>query len=252
VRGIVIAVALAACGRLDFGDVGKSDASAGDAHVANDASQAVVIVSDDFERELGSGWGSADVGGAWNIYNPENSKVGVDAGHGAIGLSTTTAYVDCHVMSATALDTETSVNVGIDSVPAIGAVTATVSARWVADGTDYRLHLDVLAGGSADIFVERGSAGDYVDLADGIAPVTVGANRNVALSLVATGASPTTLCGKLWLAGSAEPSACTVTVQDGTPALQVPGISYLVAYDSGDPPPSVWFATFRFLRVGSE
>jgi hypothetical protein len=46
--------------------------------------------------------------------------------------------------------------------------------------------------------------------------------------------------------------ACTVTAQDSTPALQVPGISHLVAYDANDVPPTVSFGAFRYLRVGSE
>lgn len=74
----------------------------------------------------------------------------------------------------------------------------------------------------------------------------------MALSLVATGSMPTTLCGKLWLAAAAEPSACTVSVQDSTPELQGPGLSYLIGYDGGDTPPTISFATFRFLRVGPE
>jgi hypothetical protein len=72
------------------------------------------------------------------------------------------------------------------------------------------------------------------------------------MSLVATGASPTTSCGKLWLAGSVEPTGCTITTQDSTAALQVPGISYVVADDTNGEASTASIGAFRYLRVGLE
>jgi hypothetical protein len=255
---VVVAVALAACGRIDFGasttiDARElGDARTADASTPGDADQVVVIVSDDFGRSIASDWGSADVGGAWSVFNPDGSTVSVDAGHGEIAMTSATGYADCHVASAIALDTETRVVAAFDRLPTTGSYTATVSARWSANGTDYRLHLDVLAGGSAATYIDEAAGGTYVDIQDGTVPFTVTASSGVAMSLVATGASPTVLCGKVWPANAAEPSACTVSVQDSTPALQVPGISYLDTYDTDDTPPTFSFSTFRFLRVGAE
>ncbi len=251
---IVSAVVLVACGRIDFGRVG--DANIGDTNNSDaaigDAEDDVVLVSDDFGRSIASGWGSADVGGAWLVFNPESSGVSVGAGHGDIAMSTTTAYADCHVVSTTALDTETSAIVSFDHVPTSGSYTVTISARWVANGTDYRIHLDVLANGSLDVYIDRATGSGYSDIEDGTSAIIVTAGAGLALSLRATGASPTTLCGKLWLAGSAAPSACTVSTQDSTPQLQVPGISYIDTYDTNDMPPTVSVATFRYLRVGPQ
>jgi large repetitive protein len=251
----VIAIALVACGRIDFGATGSGDASSGDASSgdgpAADANDAVVIVSDDFGRSMAGGWGSADVGGLWLDYNPDNSTIGVGSGRGSVGLTSTTGYADLHVPSTTALDTETRVVVSFDQIPTTGSYTATLSARWVANGTDYRLHADVLAGGALDVYIDRGS-GSYVEIAAGNTNLVASADVGVAMSFVATGASPTTFCGKVWLANSSEPTACTVSGQDSTPELQVPGISYVDTYDTDDTPPTVSFATFRFLRVGPE
>jgi len=248
VRWRICAVAFAACGRIDFQSA--RDARIADASAA-DAFPAVVIVSDDFDRSVGSGWGSADIGGVWFVFNPDASAVSVAPGKGSVAIAGTSGYADFHVTSTTALDTETSAIVSFDRLPATASYTATLSARWVADGTDYRFHVDVLAGGALDVFLESGSGSGYVTLQTGSTTTTLAAGDGLALALDAIGASPTMLCGKLWLAGSPEPSACTVTVQDSAPALQVPGISYLVTYDSGDPPPTVSFATFRYLRIGS-
>jgi hypothetical protein len=110
----------------------------------------------------------------------------------------------------------------------------------------------MLAGGSLDVYIDRATGSGYTDIADGTSPIIANAFTGLALSLRATGATPTTLCGKLWLAGSAEPSTCTVSTQDSTPQLQMPGLSYLDTYDTNDTPPTISFATFRYLRVGPQ
>ena len=254
-RHAAVIVAVAACGRIDFGGAASIDAQTiADAAVAgDDAATDVVLVSDDFGRSVGSAWGNADIGGAWDVFIRNSSAtVSVGSGHGNATLTTAVGYADFHVVSATALDTETRAIVSFDQLPTTGFYTAAVSARWVADGIDYRLHVDVSAGGALDVLVESGSAAGYATIQTAMTPIVATAGAGLAMSLVALGATPTTLCGKLWLSDTSEPSACTITAQDSTAALQVPGISYLIAYDTNGAPPTVSFATFRYLRVGSE
>jgi hypothetical protein len=81
---------------------------------------------------------------------------------------------------------------------------------------------------------------------------SVAPNTDFTLSLIATGLSPTTLCGRVWLSNSTEPTACTVTKLDSTPALQVPGIAYVYVGDIDSTKPTVSFSTFRFLRIGAQ
>jgi hypothetical protein len=92
----------------------------------------------------------------------------VGDGRGNVALASTSGYADFHVVSTTALDTDTRAAVSFDRLPATGSYTATVSARWVADGTDYRLHVDVLAGGALDLLIEAsgGSGYNHADRAD--------------------------------------------------------------------------------------
>ena len=246
---------VAACGRIGFGNVGPNDGPSdvvrGDGREdAIDAGISVVLVSDDFERTVANGWGSADIGGPWEIFNPDTSAVDVSDGRGHVALSGASGYADFNVKGTAARDTDTSATVSFDTVPATASYTATVSARWVMDGTDYRLHVDVLSGGALDVLLEAGGSDGYTTLATATTSIVVTANTTLGLSLYATGASPTALCGKLWLATAAEPSACTVSVTDSTQDLQVPGTSYLVTYDSGAAAPTVSFGAFRFLRVG--
>ena len=254
-RVIGLAVALGACGRIGFGaTTSTTDASApGDGDGGQpDAAIAVVLVSDDFARTVGASWGDADIGGTWTLFNPDSSTVTVGADHGRMTLSTTTAYVDTHVAGTTALDSETRVTLQLDRVPATGSYTVTISARWVTTGTDYRLHVDVLAGGVVSVFIDRGVAGSYSTVAMGTFAGSIAPDTDYTMSLVATGASPTALCGRLWRTSTAEPTDCSVTATDATPELQVPGISYVDAYDSGGTPPVLSFNTFRYLRIGPE
>jgi hypothetical protein len=256
--GTALAVTLAACGRIGFqsgsdgSGVGCGDGPGGGGSdgAPADAPISIVIASDDFARTVANGWGNADVGGAWSVFNPNNCTVSVGSGHGIVAMSTTTAHFDSHVYNATALDAETSAIVSFDRVPTTASYSTDVNLRWVANGTDYRLHLAVQAGGSADVYILRGSGGVLVQLGSATPIAAVTPNVGVALSLRATGASPTTLCGKAWPASSAEPSACMVSASDSAAYLQVPGLSYLDVDDVGDTPPTVSFSTFRYLQVG--
>jgi hypothetical protein len=248
-----LAFPLSACGRLGFSDLGLGDGDArvGDASGA-DAFAAVLLGSDDFGRTLASGWGTADLGGTWSVYNPNNAALSVGSGHGKVAFSTTLADADFHLVTATALDGETRAIVSFDRVPTTGSYSGIVSIRWVTNGNDYRFHVDVLVGGSVQPFLEVGNASGYTNIATGTSTITVTANAGVELSVTATGASPTTLCGKVWLAGSAEPSACTASVQDSTPNLQLPGLSFLITQVNGTAAPTVSFSTFRYLRIGPQ
>jgi hypothetical protein len=248
---VTLAAALGACGRIGFSNL-STDAGSGDATSSDAAFTPVLLGSDDFGRTLASGWGNADLGGVWYVFNPQNNALSVGSGHGNVAMAATIAYPDFHVVTATALDAQTRAIVSFDRVPTTGSYAAMVSVRWVASGTDYRLHVDVLPGGSIDVFIERGNGTGETTLANGTSAITVTPGTGVELSLVATGVSPTTLCGKLWLEGSAEPSACTVSVQDSTAALQVPGLSYLTTNVSGSAAPTLSFSTFRYLRIGPQ
>jgi hypothetical protein len=250
VRGLGAAIAvMLGCGRIGFDGANNAVAVDAPRDAPADAGIAVPIASDDFARAIASGWGNADLGGAWNIYNPDSSAVSVASGHGIVSLATTSAYADFHVPSADALDSETRAVVTFDTVPTSGSYTAAISVRWVTISTDYRLHLDVFAGGSASAYIEHGSAGGYAPLTSPIS-TSVAPAAGLTLALRATGASPTRLCGKLWADGGAEPTTCTVSVSDSTTELQVPGSSYLITYNTNATAPTVAFAAFRFLRVG--
>jgi hypothetical protein len=247
--GTPLAVALLGCGRIGFpnaGDAVTSDVGAADAPIS------VVLASDDFARTLSGTWGTADVGGSWLIYNPDAATVGVAGDHAFATMNTATTYADFQVPSATAIDSEVSAIVSFGSVPATGSQYAFIMLRWVATSTAYLFVAELDAAGTMQAVIRRNTPAGPVTISTATNVLTnVAANDRIALALRATRTSPTTLCARMWRDGTAEPSACTTTVQDATPALQARGISYLGAQNVGSATPATLsFATFRFLRVG--
>jgi hypothetical protein len=128
--------ALAACGRIGFDQAASSAGDAiavGDGSNANvsDAAISVTLVSDDFGRTVGSRWGNADVGGAWSFYTSTTCTASVNGGYGTITMTGSGSYVDLHVNSTTAIDTETRVTARVDQLPASGYYQVGVRERYV-------------------------------------------------------------------------------------------------------------------------
>jgi hypothetical protein len=237
-------VAASGCGRIGFGAIADDAWSGGD----------VVLVSDDFGRALANDWGNADIGGAWQIYNPNGANVGVAGDHAFAALAAPNMYANFHVDSVTALDSEVRVVALFDQRPTSGFCDVLATIRWVASGTAYRLVAGLDPSGNVELRIQRGLSGTDTDLTSPIvALVGVAAGDRIALSLRSDEASPTHLCGRSWRDGSPEPASCTVMADDSSALLQVPGISYLEVNDgSSGTPTTVSFETFRFLRVGPE
>jgi hypothetical protein len=250
-----LATALGACGRIGFAPATSSAGDAADVRDGSNVSDAaisVALVSDDFGRSVGSGWGNADIGGAWFFYTVDNCTADVGGGYGNMTLSGTTAYADLHVSGTTARDTETRVTARFDQLPATGSYAIGVKGRWVRSVSSYWVQADVLASGAVNVSILSQATSTINTLATGTFGSSIGPNTDLTLSIIASGASPTTLCGRVWLASSPEPTACTVMAMDSTPQYQVPGISYLFANENDSTTPTVSFSTFRFTRIGPQ
>jgi hypothetical protein len=258
---IGLVTALGACGRIGFDQTASSvgdavavgdGSSANDGSTASDAAISVTLVSDDFGRTVGSGWGNADVGGAWVFFTSTGCTANVSSGYAIMTMTAGGSYEDMHVPSTTALDTETRVTARVNQLPASGSYTVGVMGRDVLNTSNYALEAAVLAGGAVHVRLIGNSTSGVTTLASAMLGSSVAPNTDFTLSLIATGASPTMLCGRVWLSSSTEPTACTVNTTDSTPTYQVPGISYVYTSDSDSTAPTVSYSTFRFLRIGPQ
>lgn len=218
--------------------------------VRNDAGQAAIIArplspraagdtgvlaTDAFARTLSSGFGSADVGGAWTVAGAAG-KYSVAAGAGVLGMPTagTTSAVALAAVSSS--DTDLRVSVATDKLATgngtyVGLVGRSVSAtlnynatvRIRGDGAVV-LSLAALEGSSTAVALKTGIV---------LPGLVVAAGDVLRTRLQVTGTSPTTVRLKVWPKAAAEPAAWQLSAIDGYLGLQRPGSIALNGYLSG-------------------
>jgi hypothetical protein len=255
---ILVATA-SGCGRIGFGALGDAGGIGDDSDgigdgTGADAAISVVLVSDDFMRTVANDLGNADVGGTWQIFNPNGATVGVTVDHAFFTMPSANMYADCHVAGTTALDSETRVVASFDRLPPSDGYYLYPAIRVVGAGSGYQLVAALQSNGDVLLKFNRDVSNTNTDLTSYVTTLTgITANDRFALSLRGLGASPTTLCGRIWRDGSPEPDVCTITAQDSAPILQAPGLSYLSVQDGvSGAATTASFTAFRFLRVGPE
>ncbi|WP_395245667.1 LamG-like jellyroll fold domain-containing protein [Agromyces sp. MMS24-K17] len=187
----------------------------------------VVIASDDFNRSVATGWGTATTGGAWQSTVNANYSVSNGRGvflHGATG-STRRALLG----GVSVTDSVTEVAVTVDKDVAVGQVVAGVVGRQV--GSDfYQGRIRLQPGGSVGLQLARGSSTILSNTT--IAGLTFAAGDTLMIKVSVTGTSPTTISGKVWKAGTTEPATWQATTTDATAALQAPGSIGVESYIS--------------------
>lgn len=203
------------------------------------------IARDDFERDVASGWGTAPAGGAWTT----SAGALVTGGRGAV-LVPRASTRNLDLAGVNARDTDLRFTVGTDRPLAGSGLYLTVAGRRMADGSQYRAPLRVLATGKVGVRLARSSAtGTETALITEVQPagLTLAAGDRLAVRLQVTGASPTTLRVKVWVAGQPEPAAWTATTTDATSGLQGAGSLRLVTYISSSSPEAAVNVTFDDL-----
>ncbi|MGH1525255.1 PKD domain-containing protein [Leifsonia sp. L25] len=199
------------------------------------------IASDSFQRTSTSGWGSADLGGAWTGAGSATAYT-VTPGIGQIvGAAGSTKTELLSSLSATSTDTtvqfttdRTSTGGGI-FVSAIGRVVGTseYSARvWFQ--TNNTTQLQLLQGSTALQLVN-------------ISGLTYAPGTQYQVRVQVFGTSPTTVRARVWKVGTTEPTTWQASVTDSTAALQAAGAVGLRAYLSGtatDVPLTTKFSNF--------
>ncbi|KRB37164.1 PKD domain-containing protein [Microbacterium sp. Root180] len=188
-----------------------------------------VVASDDFARTVGSGWGSATVGGAWTSL----SSMSVAAGVGRISL--VAGQTRAPALGATSADDlSASLVFSADKVANGGGLHFSYVVHKSAAG-EYRLKVRTLATGAVQVSVTKLVGTTETTFAsqnlNGYT-YTAGAKLRVRLETEGAGAS-TTLRGKVWADGTAEPAAWTVTGSDSVASLQGAGQIGVIAYATG-------------------
>ncbi|WP_374311544.1 PKD domain-containing protein [Microbacterium sp.] len=188
-----------------------------------------IVVNDDFTRTVGSGWGTANVGGAWTSL----TSMSVAGGVGRISL--VAGQTRAPALAATAADDlSASLVFSADKVANGGGLHFSYVVHKSAAG-EYRLKVRTLATGAVQASLTKVVGTTETTFATQTLTgytYTAGAKLRVRLETEGAGAS-TTLRGKVWADGTTEPAGWTVTGSDSVASLQGAGQVGVVAYATG-------------------
>jgi PKD repeat protein len=190
------------------------------------------LAADAFGREVASGWGSADTGGAW-VLSASGSTLNVTGGAGQMSVPAgRTATARLAAVSSTA--TDYAFSVGTDTALTGGGVYLSPVVRSVSPAADYRVKLRIMATGQVTGAIDKVDAGTESALTTTVTVpgVTYTTGARLLVRVQATGTSPSTIRYRVWLQGTSEPATWTQTITDSTASLQAAGGVGVVTYTS--------------------
>jgi PKD repeat protein len=193
--------------------------------------QPTVFAQDAFGRTVTNAWGTADLGGTWALLGT-TSNFAVNGGAGRATVPTPGQSRAATLTAVSATDVNASVDVSLDKAPTGGGTYIGIAARKVGT-TEYRLRV-YLQPTASRLQVLRVVGGVETQIASSpILGFISSPGQVLHMRFVVTGSGTTTLSGKVWVDGAAEPATSQVQVTDSTAALQAPGAVGVHAYISG-------------------
>ncbi|WP_207345149.1 PKD domain-containing protein [Arthrobacter sp. E3] len=202
-----------------------------------------ILATDSFSRSVASGFGSAEIGGAWSVTGATNSY-SVNGGAAAItGLAKKNNYAYLNAVSSSDTDVQATVGVNRPTVSSVYAGligrrvgTSSYGARVVASSTGYvQLHLQL----NTDTLLKTVT----------VPGLSLVSGDKLQLRLQVTGSSPTTISAKVWKTGTVEPATWQLNSTDSTAALQAPGAIGIYTYLSTSGAPNPATVTFDNLQA---
>ena len=187
-----------------------------------------IFGTDTFTRTSASGWGTADLGGAWGLSGSATLfTVQGDVGRVSVAPGSTPRAR----LPIAARDVDVSASVALDHLSDVGIARSFLAARTVGTTSDYYLNVRYAVTGGVSLQLQRRIAGVETTLASAtLTGTTYVPGQKLNLRLQAQGATPTTLRAKAWIAGQPEPATWQVTATDSAPELQVAGGIGIGAY----------------------
>lgn len=191
-----------------------------------------LVGQDTYSRTVSSGWGAADLGGAWTIP-AGTTQFSTSNGGGRMILNRGDGF-EARLDSLRMTTSDVRVATSFDSLPDdVGLYNAVIGRSLGATG-DYRLKTRVMADGSVTAWLVRRSGAVETVLSSSAEPglkITVG--KAMLARIRVTGTAPTTIDAKVWSGGTAEPASWALSAKDATTNLQNAGSPGLYAYSHG-------------------
>ncbi|HEY3834026.1 MAG TPA: PKD domain-containing protein [Acidimicrobiia bacterium] len=199
-------------------------------------SASTVVAQDFFGRSVSSGWGSADMGGAYAAATGASTgAAAVGFGSGVINLTVAPSGRGFYLPSVSVLNSDSVIDVSTNPAPAGGTYgqVAYITARRVNANTEYRVRLRFLPNDSVHLSFVK-TVGNTTEVVIGkeitVAGLTDAASAAFRLRFDVTGTNPTTLKAKVWTTRATEPANWQLTATDSQAALQTAGNPGLRAF----------------------
>jgi hypothetical protein len=214
--------------------------------------QATTVAADGFGRSVVNGWGTAPVGGAWSLAGAA-SDFDVNGAQATIALPAAGTSRGALLPAVSARDVDTTVSIRSAKIATGSGQYVYAVHRHQPAGAEYRTVTKLLPSGAVQVYASRlaGTAETTI----GSAVTVTGLTRTPATTLLVraqvTGANPTTIRITAWPAGSAEPTAWTLTTSDATASLQTAGNVGLRAYTAATTTNAPILITLDDYRVRS-
>lgn len=190
------------------------------------------LAQDGFGRTVASGWGTADIGGAWSANNATATSVVDGAGQVSIAAGGT-VITRLGNTGASSLDYQATFSIDKLPVGGSGIYLTHILRRTGAPG-EYRAKLRILPTGVGYLSLNKlvGSVETSLQ-GETRVPGVFTPNTTWTLRGQAAGLSPTTVQAKAWPSASAEPATWLRSVTDSEAGLQATGGVGLSTYLSG-------------------
>jgi PKD repeat protein len=208
------------------------------------------VASDTFGRTVGSGWGSADVGGAWTPTGPVN-RWSVAGGKGQYAMPSAGVGAWNRLGSVSAADVSGTLDFAVDKPITGGGLYFSTSAR-VQGTSEYRFNTRFLADGTVRLYLTRVVSGAETQLGSAVdVPLAYASGQVMRMRWEVSGSSPATLTAKVWKVGQAEPGTPQISRTDTTAALAGSGGMGIYTYLSSSFAGAPVTATYDDLLVSS-
>lgn len=187
------------------------------------------FATDDFERSVAGGWGTAPLGGGWTISGAASS-FSVTGGEGLMALPTAGSNRKAQLQGVSVGDVEIKGTLALEEISDGGGTFVSLTGRTGGFSSEYRAKVWVKSTGAVQLQLVSLQSGETTLAAANIAGLTVGAGEELAVRMQLTGSAPTTIRAKVWKVGSAEPAAWQLTATNSTAELQDDGgVGYAVS-----------------------
>lgn len=210
------------------------------------ATSGSTVAKDGFERTLASGWGSAEVGGAWTAAGTASFYT-VSSGTARMSVPAGSTRTET-LGSVSSSRTDTTVTFSTDLGPTGGGIFVSAIGRQLGSAA-YEGRAWLSASGAVQVqILANGTAQQAVT----VSGLTYSPGQQLSLRVQAVGSSPTTVRAKVWSSTQAEPAAWQVTATDSSAGLQSAGGVGLRAYLSASAtatPVTVRFDNFLVTAV---